>query len=483
MKHYFLLILAIPILFHPRIQAQPCDCQWPTDVIILHVNDMHSKIDNMGKLAYLVDSLEHTCKHVFVVSAGDNFTGNPVVDMVSDPGSPMVDLMNRCGFDVSGIGNHEFDMGQEGLNRRFRQAEFPFVSCNTDASGAVLEQPKPYMLKRVGKGNRIAFLGITQVGANGMPDSHPSRLEGLKFTDPVTTALGYAKLKDKDVLIAVTHLGKETDVELARRMPQLDVIIGGHSHDRLDSGIVSNGVLITQAGKDLKYIGKTFIRLEKGRVVYRNEEMIPLNSLTRSDPKVQELIDRYNSNEELNRPVGMAEVAVEGYDQLGSLMTDALVHETGAEVAFQNRGGIRTSVIAQGAITLKDIFRLDPFGNKVVVMTLTEPEVRSLICAGFNIEKTLDLEVSGLTYEVIQGADGTCTDVVLKDKSGAPFETSRRFKVAMNSYIAAAYRFDHSDPGTALDLSTADALIRHLGSAGKINYSGVRRINVREPGH
>jgi len=482
MKHYFLLVLSIPIVYCSRIQAQPCDCQWPTDVIILHVNDMHSKIDQMGKLAYLVDSLEHTCRHVFVVSAGDNFTGNPVVDMVSDPGSPMVDLMNRCGFDLSGIGNHEFDMGQEGLNRRFRQAEFPFVSCNTDASGAVLEQPEPYVLKRVGKGNRIAFLGITQVGVNGLPDSHPSRLEGLKFTDPVTTALGYAKLKDKDVLIAVTHLGKETDIELARRMPQLDVIIGGHSHDRLDSGIIVNGVLITQAGKDLKYIGKTFLRLEKGRVVYRSEEVIPLGSLTRSDPEVSELIDRYNANEELNRLVGTAAVAVEGYDQLGSLMADALVHETGSEVAFQNRGGIRTSLIAQGPITLKDIFRLDPFGNKVVVMKLTEPEVRSLICAGFNIEKSLDLEVSGLTYEVIRGANGTCAGVVLKDESGAPVDSSRSFKVAMNSYIAAAYRFGHSDPGTTLDLSTADALIRYLGGAGKINYSGVRRIAVSNPG-
>jgi 5'-nucleotidase/UDP-sugar diphosphatase len=320
MKRFFLLILAIPTIYYGRIQAQPCDCQWPTDVIILHVNDMHSKIDNMGKLAYLVDSLERTCRHVFLVSAGDNFTGNPVVDMVPDTGSPMVDLMNRCGFDVSAIGNHEFDMGQEGLNRRFKQADFPFVSCNIDAAGAVLKQPKPYVMKRVGKGNRIAFIGLTQVGANGLPNAHPARLEGLKFSDPVATALGYVRLKDKDVLIAVTHLGKETDIELASRMPQLDLIIGGHSHDRLDTGLISNGVLITQAGKDLKYVGKTFLRLDKGRVIYRSEEMIPMNILTKSDPKVQELIDRYNDNEELDRSVGFAEAPLEGYDQLGSLM-------------------------------------------------------------------------------------------------------------------------------------------------------------------
>jgi 5'-nucleotidase len=82
-----------------------------TEVIILHTNDMHSKIDNMAKLAYLADSLRNHHPYVFLVSAGDNFTGNPVVDLVPDKGYPMIDLMNRCRFDVSALGNHEFDSG------------------------------------------------------------------------------------------------------------------------------------------------------------------------------------------------------------------------------------------------------------------------------------------------------------------------------------------------------------------------------------
>jgi 5'-nucleotidase / UDP-sugar diphosphatase len=479
MKRYFLLFLLIPFICAGRMHAQPCDCKWPVDVVILHVNDMHAKIDNMAKLAYLADSLGRTCKYVFLVSAGDNFTGNPVVDMVADKGYPMIDLMNRCGFDVSAIGNHEFDLGQETLNRRFDQARFPFVSCNTDASGAVLEQPAPYTLLRAGRGNRIVFLGVTELGENGLPDSHPDKLRGLRFTEPLSAAKSYAHLKDRDILIALTHLGLDNDKRLADQVPQFDVIIGGHSHDRLDSGITENGVLITQAGSGLKFVGKTFIRLDRGRVVFKKEEMIPMAVLTRSDEKVQKLIDQYNTNEELSRVVGVAGTPLEGADELGSLMCDAMAGKVNADIAFQNRGGIRIPSLPKGDITLRDIYRLDPFGNKVVVFRMTAEEIRSLICYGFNLENRPDLEVSGMTYVVIQGADKKCSDVIMKDSSGNPLDPGREYVVAMNSYIASAYRFDHRDTGVVTDIGTAEALIGFLEQVKEVNYSGASRVSVK----
>lgn len=483
MKRLFFLVLLIPILYDGRTYAQPCDCKWPTDVVILHVNDMHAKIDNMAKLAYLADSLGKTCKYVFLVSAGDNFTGNPVVDMVADKGSPMIDLMNRCGFDLSAIGNHEFDLGQVNLNRGFDQAKFRFVSCNTDASGAVLEQPPPFTVVRAGKGNRIVFLGVTELGANGMPDAHPDKFRGLKFSEPLATAKSYAHLKDKYVLIAVTHLGLADDKRLADQVPQFDVIIGGHSHDRLDSGITENGVLITQAGSGLKFVGKTFIRLDKGRVVFKKEEMIPMDALTRSDEKVQEIIDAYNANEEFARVVGIAETPLEGPGELGSLMCDAVALAANADIAFQNSGGIRVPSLPKGEITLRDVYRLDPFGNKVVTFRMTAAEIRTLICYGFDLAKTPDLEVSGITYEVLQGPDGQCSEVIMKDKGGALLDPSREYGVAMNSYIASAYRFSHRDQGVTTDLGTAEALISYLEQVNTVNYSGVQRISVKTAGH
>ena len=139
-----LLFLAVFTLFSISNQSLAQKHRKSTEIIILHTNDMHSKIDNFGKLAYLADSLRKTHKYVFLVSAGDNFTGNPIVDMYPDNGYPMIDLMNKLHFDATAVGNHEFDMGQELQNKRREQATFPFINCNIDASAAVVKPYEPY---------------------------------------------------------------------------------------------------------------------------------------------------------------------------------------------------------------------------------------------------------------------------------------------------------------------------------------------------
>ncbi len=450
-----------------------------TEIIILHTNDMHSKIDNMAKLAYLADSLRKLHPFVFLVSAGDNFTGNPVVDMVPDKGYPMIDLMNRCGFNISDMGNHEFDMGQESLHKRFQQAGFPFISCNLDASKATIGQIKPYTVLGTKPGDSIAFLGLIQLDDNGLPSAHPSNMKNIKFVNGLSKASEYIWLKKKyGVLIALSHLGVDDDVRLADSMPQFDLIIGGHSHTLLDPARIENGVMIVQAGAHLKYVGKTTLMVENNKVVNRKDEVILFSSLKNEDRGVRDLINRYNNNEEFNKIVGTAEKSMEGEDELGSLMTDALTNQLKVNFAFQNRGGIRISSLSQGAITLKDIYKLDPFNNQVVIFTMNSEEIKSLICYGYQHEKGIDLQVSGMTYRLTDNGKGECAKVEMFDLSGNPLDPAMDYAVAMNNYMAVTYKFDHKDPGTLTTLTTADAMIRYLGLVGKVNYSGVKRATI-----
>jgi 5'-nucleotidase/UDP-sugar diphosphatase len=179
-----ILFLAVFTLYSSNNQSVAQKRKKSTEILILHTNDMHSRIDNFGKLAYLADSLRKTHKYVFLVAAGDNFTGNPIVDMYPDKGFPMIELMNNLHFDVTALGNHEYDMGQELQNKRRQQATFPFISCNIEVSGAVAKPYEPYVILKAGK-IKIPFLGILQLGENGLPDSHPSRLDGLKFANGI----------------------------------------------------------------------------------------------------------------------------------------------------------------------------------------------------------------------------------------------------------------------------------------------------------
>jgi 2',3'-cyclic-nucleotide 2'-phosphodiesterase (5'-nucleotidase family) len=442
---------------------------------------MHSKIDNFPKLAYLADSLRRYHPIVFLVSAGDNFTGNPVVDMVPDVGYPMVDLMNRCGFQVSAIGNHEFDMGQEMLNYRIDQAQFPFISCNIRVAGGVFRQPLAYTNMVAGKDISIAFLSAIEINDQGIPDTHPSKVKGLDFPEPVRKMKEFAWLKGKyTILVGLTHLGLQTDMILADSMPQLDLIIGGHSHTVIDPPVIENGVMIVQAGANLKYIGKTTLTVSDGKLVNRRDEIIPVSSLKGINPEMQSLVDQYNLNEAFARVIGYAEAPLEGYDEIGSLMTDAQRKQLRADFAFQNCGGIRVQNISAGNITLKDVYQLDPFNNQMVTFRMNAAEITSLICNAFNMEKTIDLMVSGLTYTVTPNPDGTCGSVEIRDKEGRPLNPTKDYLVAMNSYMAASYRFDHRDPGTTSSATTVQVLIEFLEEMKNINYSGVKRTFLNQ---
>jgi 2',3'-cyclic-nucleotide 2'-phosphodiesterase (5'-nucleotidase family) len=450
-----------------------------TEIIILHTNDMHSKIDNMAKLAYLADSLRKLHPFVFLVSAGDNFTGNPVVDMVPDKGYPMIDLMNRCGFDVSALGNHEFDMGQALLKKRMSQATFPFISCNMDGSGAEIGKVGPFKVLQAGIDISIAFLGLIQLDDNGLPSAHPSNMKDVKFVNGLSKAREFTSLKKEyGILIGLSHLGVDDDIRLADSMPQFDVIIGGHSHTLLNPPKIENNVMIVQTGAHMKYAGMLTLIVEDGKVINRADTVILFSSLKNEDRDVRTLIDNYNNNKEFSKIVGTAEKPLEGEDELGSLMADAITNQMTVDIAFQNRGGIRVSSLAQGDITLKDIYKLDPFNNQIVIFAMNTDEIKSLICYGYQHEKGIDLQVSGMTYRVTDQGNGQCAKVEMFDKSGNPLDPGAEYAVAMNNYMAYTYKFDHQDPGTVSTLTTAEALVRYLGVAGKINYSGVKRATI-----
>lgn len=471
---FFVLLLSVP-----QVSQAGRKCKKGVEVVILHTNDMHSKIDNMAKLTWLADSLRQQHRYLFLVSAGDNFTGNPIVDMYPEVGYPMVDLMNKAGFVLSAMGNHEFDMGQEQFSQRRKEAGFPFISGNIDVSGSHLRKIRPWVTLKAGK-FRIPLVSFIQLEKNGIPSSHPSRLEGIKFTPADVKTADFLFLKEKyGMLVGLTHLGIEGDVQLARKYPQFDLIIGGHSHTVMDKPLVENGVTIVQAGSQLKSVGKTTLAIEAGKITGIDYELISLDAFEGRDLAVQAAIDHYNDNEEMNRVLASAVTPMTGKEELGAMMTDALTAMSGVDIAFQNIGGIRIPSLSAGDILYRDIFRLDPFGNQVVVFEMTLPEIKSLILNAYNRNKEADLMVSGMTYTALVDGDGSCVGVEMKGTDGQPLDPAKTYKVGMNSYISASYTFDHADPGTVNYETTAQTLISYLKKVQKVDYQGTRRTAVR----
>jgi 2',3'-cyclic-nucleotide 2'-phosphodiesterase (5'-nucleotidase family) len=380
----------------------------------------------------------------------------------------MIELMNKVGYDYATFGNHEFDYGQEALAQRINDAVFPFLGANihVDEKLAKIAQPEPYTIVKV-DGIKIAILGLVEASKkrNGewLPSTHPDRLKGVTFTNPIETALEYKHLRKKcHLFIGLFHTGYDKDLQIAQAMPELDVIIGGHSHTKVKSTKIENGVLITQAQDDLEFIGKTTITLKKKKVVEKKFELINVSQLKEEDPEVKQMVQRYHDESPLSQVLAKATAQFDGKNPLGALMTDAIVNIHQVDFAFQNSGGVRIGMLPKGDITLADVFKLDPFGNTIVVYEMTPEEIRTLLKNSHRkYNKRVDLLPAGLKY-TIHTKDGTATQVTLTDMEGKPLNESKRYKVGMNSYISSSYKFTKTQPGKELNAKASDALIEYL---------------------
>ncbi len=450
-------------------------------IVIFHSNDVHGKIDNFAKAASLLEAERKTGASVFYFCAGDSFTGDPVVDRYEPPGEPILDLFGRLGLDLTALGNHEFDYGMDRV--RAVVARFPTVSANVDADPGVLPGLKPWTQLAAKDGTKINVFGLIQVEpGNGLPSTHPDKVKGLRFTDPLAKALEMRKLRPSaPVLIALSHLGYDQDRILADRMPEIDVIIGGHSHTRIDPAERINGVLVAQAGSDNRFLGRIDLRLRNGRLVEKSGRLIDLGAPLAEDPAVKAAIAEFRRNPALARVLARAPFEIGGKDALGSLVTDAMRFAHGLDVAFQNNGGIRLNRLP-AAITLKDAYTLDPFGNQTVEIVMSPAEIRGLIKTSFERRSEIDLQVSGIAYVVHADASNRVREIELRNPDGSPFAENRTYRVGMSSFVASSYGFVHKDPGRSLQTTTVDDLIKFLESGIDLGiYRDVKRAFTERP--
>jgi 2',3'-cyclic-nucleotide 2'-phosphodiesterase (5'-nucleotidase family) len=423
---------------------------------------MHGQIDNFAKLSAYYKKLKSENPNTFLFSDGDLFSGNPLVDQYPEKGYPIVDIMNKTGYILSSIGNHEFDYGQEVLNERIEQAEFQFICANIKWNeNSTLKPVEPYRIFNV-NGVTMSVLGLIEVGSRGIPSTHPNNVKDLKFMSPAKTTGEYSFLANSNVFILLSHIGIEPDVNIAKKYPEVDVILGGHSHTKINNGMLENGVLITQASSNLAYVGETRISVKKGKIVSKTNKLIDLNKLEDEDPEIKQLIDSYKAADKGNRVIGQAASKISGKKKLGALMTDALTEMLDLDIAFLNSGGIRINSIPKGDVTLNTVYALDPFGNDVVKLMMSYDEIEKFIL------KNQTILVSGINCTIT--SQGKKKSVKILDKNGAALDKSKKYAVGMNSYIYSTYKFAHEDEGIAMNVNTADILIKYIENRKIINY-------------
>lgn len=440
------------------------------EIVILSVNDMHASIDQFPKFASMVDSLRAIYPDLLLFSAGDNRTGNPVNDQYDPVNYPMIELMNRLGFDLCTVGNHEWDANIGALHDDVERAKFPFLCANVTIPNDVDLDFEPFEIFE-SQGVKMAVIGLIEVRHDDIPGTHPDNVAKVSFKRPNIVLPQYKYLRDEnDVVILLSHCGFEDDMELAQANPWLDAIIGGHSHTLIDHPSQTNGVLITQSGSHLKYATLVKLIVKDHKVVNKEAVVLNVNGVRKEKPEIKQLVNEFNKAPQLNRALAVAKTKFENPEEVGCMMTDAIREISGADFAFQNTGGVRINYLNKGPITVKDVYSIDPFNNDVVVYKMTGAQVKKFILNSYRKNGGFPSFVSGMSYTV-----GDDERSVWVNMDGGNFSTNKVYKVAMNSYMASTVNIESEDDGQSMFKTSEEMMIDFLLKHKEVDYQGVTR--------
>ncbi len=434
-------------------------------LVILHTNDTHSQIepgrDMLGgvqRRMAVIDSIRNENKNVLLVDAGDAVQGTLYFYLYG--GEVEQEVMNIMGVDMRILGNHEFDNGIDSLAAVLKHSQAQKLSTNYDFSATPLEGMfQPYSIREIG-GKKIAFLGI-----NLDPDGiiSPDCYKGLVYEPLVAKAnLTAKKLKEEqgvDAVIALSHIGYNPaglpgDSILATNSRDIDIIIGGHSHDTIDpntekgarrsrlKNLEGEEVLVVQTGKSGRNLGKIEINLDSlglgGRPRY---ELIKIDS--RFDGKtnagLQAVIDKYRPGVDslMHQWIGSTDRAMpEGDQELVNFFSDYVFEwgntiSNGVDLAIANKGGLRTD-LPEGKFSKGHIINMVPFRNYIQIVDVKGADLLDVFevmasTQGNGVSKNVEA-----TYR-LEGGKGKLVDVKINGKKIDPAKT---YRVATIDYLA-----------------------------------------------
>ena len=424
---------------------------------IFFVNDQHGEINNFAKVKHIVDK-EELETNVIVACSGDIFSGNPVVDNHPEKGYPIIDIMNQVGFDISVLGNHEFDYGESILEDRIQQAKFEWVCANVDMSSSVISQPPQFKTLQAGD-LKITFLGLVETNGKGrtIPLTHPWKIKNIDFSRPETVVDQFANLKEQeqtDLYIALTHLGHTAgggamgDFQLAEQFPYFDLIIGGHTNQLLGTEV--NDIPVFQAGNNLNYLGKISLMVSNRQIQSYEYELIDLNAYTEVDASLKKMIDEYNASmPELDEVIGFSHMHHERW-QVGCFYTDAMRGQMEVDVSFQNSGGVRAGLDG-GEIMRKEIYEIDPFHNGTIQYNMSVREIKDFLMGSG----------SGFYYsgiEIEQLDDG----LQISNEAGVVLSDTVTLSIGINDFTPAVFDNYFPESGVTQTLTSAETIINYL---------------------
>lgn len=422
--------------------------------IVLQMNDVYEitpieggQAGGLARVAGLRQRLLAETPNVLTVLAGDYLSpsalGTARVDGERLAGKQMVAVLNALGLDVAALGNHEFDLSEEGLRARLTEAAFAHVSANVEAaSGPAFPNVVPDLVwpVPVAPGDTLR-VGITSV----VLPSNPKPFVRYLDADSALAAEVARLDVEADVVIGLTHQAFADDVAAAATLPGLDLVLGGHEHENIRAyrGPRLTPVLKADANARTVFVHRVSVDRATGRVTV-DSELVPITPATPEDPEVAAVVAAWVETASVGfraegfDPERVAATTTEALDgregtvrtrpaRLGELIAEGFRRAAGTEAALFNGGSVRVDdVLPAGPFTEYDAIRVLPFGGTVLAVRMPGALLQRALEQGLaNAGTGGYLQTAG----VGRRADGTWT------VGGAPLDQAQTYTVATNDFL------------------------------------------------
>ena len=413
-KHYseyiitvIALVIVAIVCYYQYNSSQNSSFSNPTDeIILLYTNDVHCYVDQYigysGVAAYK-EELKKTNPNVLLIDCGDAIQGEHIGTI--DQGEFIVDMMNKAGYDLAILGNHEFDYGMGSLKTVISRSNAKYLNCNISYDGSygnALAKTASYTVLTFGN-TKVGFVGVTTPGSintstpvyfqeNGrFVYDFKSHLNGKDLFETVQKSVDDCKKEGANYVVVIAHLGvgngyePYTSINLISNTTGVDAVLDGHSHSVIPCMVVKNkegkDVILSSTGEKLRNLGEMTISPKgiSARLItdYKNKEK-----------ELGEFISSIRStyNAELRKVIGTATAHLSMYDEkyvrlirnretnLGDWCTDALLYSSKGDIAFFNGGSIRAD-IKKGTVTLGDLKDVNGFNNMICKISATGQEI------------------------------------------------------------------------------------------------------------
>ena len=426
---------------------------------ILSVNDFHGALLEAGRnpgaakfATFLRGEWAKNPHATIFVSAGDMFQGSPDSNLLF--GKPVVEVLNALHLDAMTLGNHEFDWGLAKLKERVLESKFPYVSANViekDSKGR-LNFVKPYViLERCGV--KIAIIGIAT--PETAYTTSPKTVAPFEFRSPETVLrelLPAVRAQGAEIVVVLSHLASYQDnntgavtgeaADPALQTAGIDAIVSGHSH-QVVAGKVA-GVPVVQAyynGRNLGGISLVYSKRDKKVLISAVRSLeVPVKD-ARPDAAIAALVAGSQAeiapvkNVVLGRTVEALSHDRNELSVLGEWSSDVMRRITKTDIAFQNGGGLRTS-IPVGDITMGNLYEVMPFDNTIVTMDLTGEQVLAVLNHGINSGKQGMVQFSGLQVQIDSGRPWGSQVLEVRLPDGALLDPAATYRIATNDFMA-----------------------------------------------